>query len=329
MVSVPTELLARQVRRLHRIDPEVPFESLGEPLRSYVEYAMGTVQRGRWALEELLPFGLKPGFRFLDAGCAYGGYLAAAVELGASAVVGIDVNEKYLDIARELLASCGVAARIEQGSLSDAALLERLGRFDVIACADVIEHVDDDAATLANLARALAPGGMLYLATPNPRCPAWVRSDPHFQLFGITLLPPPRARAYVRATSGVDYYDVGDFSSLARYRRLLRAAGLEVQLINGPTSQALALDNLRADVERLDAEARGWSDARLPADLQEEVRGAVLALTAELRERLSRAPRPRRFWQRQSGDDALRELVEEHWVQTWHLVARRPASDRG
>src|SRR6185369_10013852 len=100
------------------------------------------------------------------------------------------------------------------------------------------------------------------------------------------------------AATGVDYYDVGDFSSLARYRRLLRGAGLDVRLINGPTSQALALDGLRADVERLDEEARAWTDARLPGDLHEEVRGAALALVAELRERLARGPQPRCWWQR-------------------------------
>lgn len=326
MVTIPTELLERQIRRLHRIEPDVPFDDLGEPLRSYVEYAMGTVQRGRWALDDLRRFGLRPGFRFLDAGCAYGGYLAAAAELGASEVVGIDVNEKYLDIARELLASCGVAARIEKGSLSDAALVESLGRFDVIACADVIEHVDDDAASLANLARALEPGGMLYLATPNPRCPLWVRSDPHFQLFGITLLQPPRARAYARAVTGVDYYDVGDFSSLARYRQLLGAQGLEVRLINMPTIQAEAVEKLRTGVVELEAEARAWSDARLPADLQDEVRGKVLALTVELRERLERGSRRSRWWHfRRRGEDALAEVVEEYAVQTWNLIARRPA----
>lgn len=322
----PSEVLERNVRRLYGVPEDVPFETLQEPLRSYVEYSLGTVDRGRWTLDELRPFGLRPGFRFFDAGCAYGGYLAAAVEAGAKEVVGIDVNEKYLRIARELLPALGVTARIEQGSLSDRALIRSLGTFDVITCADVIEHVDDVPATIANLAGALAPGGLLYLAVPNARCPSFVRRDPHFQLFGITLLDPPEARQYSRLVSGSDYYDIGEFHTLERYQDLMRAHGLQVEVINAPADSDGALVDLRRETLRLQEEARSFQDPRLPAELVEKVRSAALQVAADIQAAIEscEGTNPRwRFWSR-PGD--IRDVLRTYAIPTWHFLGRRVQS---
>ena len=38
--------------------------------------------------------------------------------------------------------------------------------FDLVTTLDVIEHVDDDVATLAELRRVLRPGGLLLVAVP-------------------------------------------------------------------------------------------------------------------------------------------------------------------
>lgn len=318
----PSEVLERNVRLLYGVPEGVPVASLEEPLRSYVEYSLGTVDRGRWTLEEIRPFGLKPGFRFLDAGCAYGGYLAAAVEAGAKEVVGVDVNEKYLRIARELLPALGVSARIEQGSLSDQGLLRSLGRFDLITCADVIEHVDDVPATIANLAGALAPGGLLYLAVPNAWCPTCVRRDPHFQLFGITLLDPAGARRYCRLATGSDYYDVGEFYSLERYQELMRTHGLEVAVINEPANPREALVDLCRETLRLQEAARGLQDPRLPPEMVAEVRGEALRLVDEIQTAVAPCEKPQwRFWQRPAGD--LRGVLRTYAIPTWHFLGRR------
>jgi len=317
---IPVEVLARQVRQLHGIAPDVPFESLAEPLRSYVGYAMSTIERGRWALEELVPHGMRPGIRFLDAGCAYGGYLAAAVEMGAREVVGIELNSRYLEIARDLLASTGTPARLVEGKLEDGPLLQELGTFDVITCADVIEHVGDPPAAMANLCRALAPGGILYLAVPNAWCPVCVLRDPHFQLFGITLLEPAEAREYARAATGSDYYDVGEFLHHDEYRELMQVHGVESRLINSPadgTSRALA-----DDVARLEAEAVAFADPRLPRHLIEKVRTAALALADEVRKALAATEPPRSWWRTRPHRD-VGPVLDRYAIPTWHLLGRR------
>lgn len=40
--------------------------------------------------------------------------------------------------------------------------------FDAVLCMDVLEHVNDPAAALAEIGRVLAPGGVGYVTTPNP-----------------------------------------------------------------------------------------------------------------------------------------------------------------
>jgi len=322
-VKIPASLLATQIRQLYDIPPEASLETLSEPLRTWVDYAMGTVQRGRWVLEELVPHGLRPGFRYLDAGCAYGGFLAAAAEIGAREVVGVDVNEKYLNIARELLGATGLPARIESGSVSDGNLIDSLGRFDVITCADVIEHVDDVPATLANLARALVPGGLLYLAVPNAWSPACVRRDPHFQLFGITLLPHSEARGYYRRISGSDYYDVGEFHRLQVYERELQSHGLQTAVINMPGSEELAVQELLAETEGLETDAHSFADERLPSELVVSLRKQALELAESIRRRLREASAGRRSWLPWTKPVDRASVVRDHAIRTWHLLGRR------
>ncbi|HEY3500475.1 MAG TPA: class I SAM-dependent methyltransferase [Polyangiaceae bacterium] len=44
---------------------------------------------------------------------------------------------------------------------------ERFGRFDLVVCSEVIEHVADDALALRRLERFLAPGGCLIVTVPG------------------------------------------------------------------------------------------------------------------------------------------------------------------
>ncbi len=57
--------------------------------------------------------------------------------------------------------------------------------FDVIESMDVIEHTEDDRAYLAELARVLAPGGLILMVTPNRLWPV----EQHFDIIGPPYLP--------------------------------------------------------------------------------------------------------------------------------------------
>jgi ubiquinone/menaquinone biosynthesis C-methylase UbiE len=99
---------------------------------------------------------------FLDAGCGDGRHLEAlAAELPARRA-GVDISERILETAR-----ARVDADFRQASLE--ALPFGDGEFDLVLSTQVIEHVPDADAAVAELARVLRPGGTLVISTDNAR----------------------------------------------------------------------------------------------------------------------------------------------------------------
>ncbi|HEX9940422.1 MAG TPA: class I SAM-dependent methyltransferase [Thermoanaerobaculia bacterium] len=317
--------LEQGVRRLYNVPEGAPVEELTEPLRTYVNYSLGTVLRGRLAMDEIRSFRALQGIRFLDAGCAYGGFLMAAAEAGAHEVVGIDVDDRLLAIARPFLAASGLPHRVEKGDASDPAFMEGLGGFDLITCNDVIEHVDSVPQLIRCLARATNEGGCLYVAAPNRMCPEFIRADPHFQLFGIVLLPRELARRYYAAKSGITYYDVGEYFGLDFHRSLIEGHGLEFQVINVPGGHRERVAELEAQFREIEQAGAAFQDPRLPGELNAEVRGAVAAAVQEFQTRLKRLRALEEWGQQEAVETEAALMTRDYAVPVWHIVARRPA----
>jgi SAM-dependent methyltransferase len=109
---------------------------------------------------------IQPGDRVLDAGCGRGFYLNFLRELHPEAIVtGIELDLPLLP--RALAAVPG--SQLTGANLYHLPFAD--GSFDKIIFSEVIEHVPDDAAALAELYRILAPGGRLALTTPNADYP--------------------------------------------------------------------------------------------------------------------------------------------------------------
>lgn len=80
----------------NRYDDAVFFEKYSQVNRS----RQGLSGAGEWgAFKKLLPD--FAGKRVLDLGCGYGWHCMYAAEQGASSVVGIDLSERMLSVARE------------------------------------------------------------------------------------------------------------------------------------------------------------------------------------------------------------------------------------
>jgi 2-polyprenyl-6-hydroxyphenyl methylase/3-demethylubiquinone-9 3-methyltransferase len=107
------------------------------------------------------------GMVVLDAGCGGGLVAARLAEAGAS-VVGLDASLPSLAVADRAVPKrfAPVAGALERLPLADASV-------DAVVAADVLEHVGDLPAVVAELARVLAPGGPLLFDTVNRTAWAW------------------------------------------------------------------------------------------------------------------------------------------------------------
>lgn len=114
----------------------------------------------RVAVVERAAGGLE-GKRLLDCGCGAGGYAAAYAACGAR-VVGIEFNHEKLRAAqaRGLAHAAFATGDLERLPLADAFA-------DVAVLNEVLEHVPDETRALAEIHRALRPGGLLVVMSPN------------------------------------------------------------------------------------------------------------------------------------------------------------------
>lgn len=96
--------------------------------------------------------------RLLDIGCGAGGTLRELAALGEA--FGVDPEPSAVEATRR---RCGCPVR--QGGLPHDIPFEP-GTFDVVTLLDVLEHVRDDAGSLATIERLLVPGGFLLCTVP-------------------------------------------------------------------------------------------------------------------------------------------------------------------
>lgn len=98
----------------------------------------------------------------LDVGCGAGLLAEPLARLGAN-VTGVDAAEENVAAARAHAAGGGLSIIYHHGELASLGL----GTFDLVTCMEVIEHVADKSAFVAQLAAHLAPDGLMVLSTPN------------------------------------------------------------------------------------------------------------------------------------------------------------------
>jgi SAM-dependent methyltransferase len=108
-------------------------------------------------LEKAIPH--DPERTALDLGCAQG-ILSYFLRRRGGLWVSADQDLANLRTARELLGTNLV-------QMPPGVLPFRTARFDLVACLDYLEHIDNDRECLAEVGRVLKPGGELILITPQ------------------------------------------------------------------------------------------------------------------------------------------------------------------
>ncbi len=198
----------------------------------------------RWGRAlSLLRRDVPPGSRVLDLGCAFG-YGTARIARYYD-TDGLDASPDYIRRAQRNAPT----ARFTLGHA------ERLpypdDHFDAVVLLDVLEHVADERAVVAEIARVLRPGGLLVVSVPHTGLLRWADSlNVYAWLTGENALAAPGTPArgsdhhrhysggalrllfgeqfvgcYVH-TSGLGVAEVVNLVLLLLCKRLLRAAPL-------------------------------------------------------------------------------------------------------
>jgi arsenite methyltransferase len=147
-------------------------ESIVEQLE--VLYRSRDVLRRRKLVYEAL--GARPGDHILDVGCGPGFYSRELLDqVGPDgSVTGIDQSPQMLAVARRRSEGHG-NARFEEGDAT--ALPVEDGSFDRALSVQVLEYVEDTRAALAEMHRALRPGGRVVLWDVDWATVSWHSED--------------------------------------------------------------------------------------------------------------------------------------------------------
>ena len=155
--------------------------------------------------------------RVVDIGCG-GGILAESMAEAGADVVGIDMAEGPLAVARLHQIESGVEVDYRQSTAEDLADAEA-GSYDVVMCLEMLEHVPDPSAVIRSCAELLKPGGDVFFSTINRNPKSFV-----FAIVGaeyvLKLLP-----------KGTHEYD--KFIRPSELEQWARDAGLELRASMG------------------------------------------------------------------------------------------------
>jgi ubiquinone/menaquinone biosynthesis C-methylase UbiE len=134
---------------------------------------------------------IAPGDRVLDVGCGNGRHAFEAYRRGAR-VVAFDLDRKELAAVTGLCGAMRAEGEAPPGAGSaavsgDATVLPFAdGSFDAVIAAEILEHIPDDAAAMAEIARVLRPGGTVAVTVPAwlPERICWALSSEYHEVPG-------------------------------------------------------------------------------------------------------------------------------------------------
>jgi SAM-dependent methyltransferase len=134
---------------------------------------------------------LAPGDRVLDLGCGAGRHAFECYRRGAR-VVAVDRDAAELDgvagmfaaMAAEGVVGVGGSAVTVRGDAGRLPFPD--GSFDVVIAAEILEHIPEDQAVMAELTRVLRPGGTVVVTVPRwwPERICWALSTAYHEVEG-------------------------------------------------------------------------------------------------------------------------------------------------
>jgi len=103
--------------------------------------------------------------KVLDVGCG-GGLLSEAMARKGASVTGLDLADDLLQVARLHALEAGIDVNYVLES-AEAHAAAHAGRYDVVTCMEMLEHVPDPTAVVTALGQLVKPGGHVFVSTLN------------------------------------------------------------------------------------------------------------------------------------------------------------------
>lgn len=155
----------------------------------------------------------------IDVGCG-GGILSESMAQRGAQVTGIDMGAAPLEVAKLHSLESGVQVNYEKSTAEEYAV-QSAGRFDIVTCLEMLEHVPAPQQTIQACADLAKPGADLFFSTIN--------RNPKAYLFAVV------GAEYVLKMLPKGTHDFNKFIRPSELGRWLREAGLELQDMTGIT----------------------------------------------------------------------------------------------
>jgi 2-polyprenyl-6-hydroxyphenyl methylase/3-demethylubiquinone-9 3-methyltransferase len=159
------------------------------------------------------------GKTILDVGCG-GGILSEAMAARGASVLGIDLGDKALGVAKLHKLESGTSVEYRLVA-AEALAREMPATFDVVTCMEMLEHVPDPGSIIAACAALAKPGGIVVFSTIN--------RNPKSYLFAIL------GAEYVLNLLPKGTHDYARFVKPAELAAHARRAGLVPRELTGMT----------------------------------------------------------------------------------------------
>ena len=172
----------------------------------------------------------------LDVGCG-GGILCEALAQRGATVTGIDMGDAPLAVGNLHKLESGVSVSYEKSTAEDYAL-SHAGRFDIVTCLEMLEHVPDPGSVVRACAEMTKPGGTVFFSTIN--------RNPKSYLFAVIGVE------YVLRMLPKGTHEYGKFIRPSELGGWIRESGLELDQMTGllynPITKTYKLDERDVDV---------------------------------------------------------------------------------
>lgn len=132
-----------------------------------------------------------PGIRAIDIGAGQGRHSYEMLRRGAD-VIAFDQNENDMADVAEMFGALHAAGEVPESGVARTQTGDALAlpyddaSFDVVLMSEILEHIPDDEAAIAEMVRILRPGGLAAVTVPRfwPEKVCWALSDEYHEVEG-------------------------------------------------------------------------------------------------------------------------------------------------